>query len=196
MNYSTIQEIADATNKDISNLLADIKGIFGDDFPQVHSWDANTKLPDDTITYRILELYNLKAETSAQLPKGELTTLPEMMLATSESQNDAVTLLVQNLRISLADYFGIALTQSVVSAYNQGKNQALEALSNLVESDLKDIDLSMQNCLDNLTSDTKQSYQMGEELRGKLAVTTYQRSLNSQQLRSNLSSLIAGLKRS
>ncbi len=196
MNYSTIQEIADATNKDTANLLADIKGIFGDDFPQVHNWNANTKLPDETVTYKILELYNLKAETSAQLPKGELTTLPEMMLATSESQNYLVTQLVQNLRLSLADYFGVALTQGVIAGYNAGKNQALETLHNLVESDLKDIDSSMQECLDSLTTDTKETYQQSEQLRGKLAVATYQRSLNSQELRSNLSSLIAGLKRS
>ena len=196
MNYSSIREIADATNKDTANLLADIKGIFGDDFPQVHSWNANTKLPDDTITYCILELYNLKAETSAQLPKGELTTLPEMMLAVSESQNYAVTQLVQNLRLSLADYFGVALTQGVIAGYNAGKNQALEALTNIVESDLRDIDSSMQDCLDSLTTDTKESYLLGEQLRGKLSVTTYQRSQNSQVLRSNLSSLINGLKRS
>ncbi len=196
MNYSTIKEIADATNKDTANLLADIKGIFGDDFPQVHSWNSDTKLPDDTITYKILDLYNLKAETNAQLPKGELTTLPEMMLAISESQNYAVTQLVQNLRLSLADYFGVALTQGVIAGYNAGKSQALEALTNLVESDLRDIDTSMQECLNSLTADTKESYQMGEETRGKLAVATYQRSVNSQALRSNLSSLIAGLKRS
>ena len=195
MNYSTIADIALATDKDIANLLADIKGIFGDDFPQVHSWDANTKLPDDTITYKILELYNLKNEISPQLPKGQLTTLPEMMLATSESQNYIVTELVQNLRLSLADYFGIALTQGVITAYNQGKNQALEALHNLVESDLRDIDSSMQDCLDNLTATTKESYQLSEDLRGKLAVESYQRSQNSQQLQLNLSNLINGLKR-
>lgn len=195
MNYSSIAEIAEATNKDTANLLADIKGIFGDDFPQVHNWNANTKLPDDTITYKILELYNLKNDVSAQLPKGELTTLPEMMIATSESQNYLVTQLVQNLRLSLADYFGIALTEGVITAYNQGKNQALEALQNLVESDLKDIDNAMQDCLNNLTTDTKQSYEVGEELRGKLAVVTYQRGLNSQQLRSSLLSLVADLKR-
>ncbi len=195
MNYSTIQEIAEATNKDTANLLADIKGIFGDDFPQVHNWNPDTKLPDETVTYKILELYNLKAETNAQLPKSELTTLPQMMLAVSESQNYAVTQLVQNLRLSLADYFGVALTQGVISGYNTGKNQALEALHNLVESDLRDIDTSMQECLNSLSTDTKDSYQMGEEIRGKLAVVTYQRSVNSQALRSNLSSLIAGLKR-
>ncbi len=195
MNYSTIADIALATDKDISNLLSDIKGIFGDDFPQVHHWNADTRLPDDSITYKILELYNLKNEVNAQLPKGELTTLPEMMLATSESQNYLVTELVQNLRISLADYFGIALTQGMITAYNTGKSQALEALHNLVENDLRDIDSSMQSCLDNLTTDTKQSYQMGEATRGKLAVATYKRSVNSQALRSNLSSLINGLKR-
>ncbi len=195
MNYSTIAEIADATNKDTANLLADIKGIFGDDFPQVHNWNADTKLPDDTITYRILELYNLKNEVNAQLPKGELTTLPEMMLSHSESQNYAVTQLVQSLRLSLADYFGVALTQGVIASYNAGKSQALETLQNLVESDLKDIDASMQECLNSLTTDIKQSYQKGEEIRGKLAVMTYQRSVNSQALQSNLSNLINGLKR-
>ncbi len=56
MNHSTIADIALATDKDTANLLADIKGIFGDDFPQVHSWNANTKLPDETVTYKILEL--------------------------------------------------------------------------------------------------------------------------------------------
>ena len=195
MSHSTIQEIASATNKDTANLLTDIKGIFGDVFPEIHSWNADTRLPDDKITYQILEYYNLKNEINQQLPKGELTTLPEQQLAIGESQNYVVTQLVQNLRLSLADYFGVALTQGVVSAYNSGKNQALQALENIVLSDLSDIDSSVQDCLNTLSTDTKESYQLGEQLRGKLVVASYQRSLNSQALRSNLSSLIAGLKR-
>jgi hypothetical protein len=80
VQFSTIKDIAEAISMDTKELLADIKAVFGDEFPQVRDWKQNTKLPDDTITYRIMEYYGIKADIEknnlpAQVPTTTLSML-------------------------------------------------------------------------------------------------------------------------
>ena len=168
MQFTTVKDIAEAISMDAKDLLADIKAVFGDEFPQVRDWKQNTKLPDDTITYRVMEYYGVKADIEKNnLPAQVPTTLPELIKSATPMQRSALQQTMQALESGFSEYFGIQVTKSVLSAYFNACESAYDFVSEIIEQDLGNLHLESQQGYTRLEEVLKAHYTNGNESLGK-----------------------------
>lgn len=167
MNYSTIADIAATTNKSTDSLLADIKSLFGDEFPEVHNWTADTQLPDDKITYQILSFYGVKDEIennklSAQVP----TTLPDLIKSAAPLQRVALQQSLEAMEVSFADYFGVQITKSALNAYFAATESAYSLINEILEADVRAMNQGTQTAYSDIEALLKQHYKNGTDTLG------------------------------
>lgn len=168
MQFSTIKDIAESINMEAKELLADIKAVFGDEFPTVRDWKQNTKLPDDTITYRIMEYYGVKADIQKNnLPAQVPTTLPELIKAATPLQRSALQQTMQALESGFSEFFNIQVTKSVVGAYFDACDTAYDFVSEVIEQDLTGLQSASDQSYAELEKMLKAHYTSGSESLGK-----------------------------
>lgn len=198
ISQTSIKDLSEIVNINVQTALTQIKGEFGDELPDVHSWTGETLLPDDPIGGQILDFLGLKKsdiDAIAVIDRAELTTVESKLNDAAQAREYALSAISDALRVSISDYLTATLTEAVITGYNEAQDTAHNLLADVALNDIEQLQEATQSALAKLSSSVDALQKKGDTLRGKMARLQTTGSQFSNNTRSQLQSIRESLRK-
>lgn len=197
MTKTSIAELAEIAGINVRTVITQIRGRFGDDIPQVHTWTSETLLPDDPIGIMILEflgIENLDNNAIATLERSQITTSEGRLTDIAEAREYALAAITESLRCSIGEYLQASISEAVISGYNQAQETAIDLLASVSSNDINYLQRETQASMQRLVQEVEISQKKGDTLRTRVTqmLTSGQRS--SATNRDSINSLLKSIK--